>query len=242
MEENLQDVKISGAGIIRGGKYDEVKISGTAKMNGDIECSSYKVSGSSNVSGNLKSKITKISGSTKICGNLDCEEITVSGSSHIVGSVTAKKVKISGSSRMDSNLHTEEISISGSASISGDCEAENFNARGGFNIDGLLNAGNIDIEMYGKCTVKDIGGENISVKLGEGHFFMKMINLFSNSARLVTGTIEGDDIYLENTCAKVVRGNNVTIGANCDIEIVEYRNKVDVGKNSKIVCKKIADN
>ena len=242
MEERLQDVKISGAGTIGGGKYNEVKISGSAKIDGDIECSCYKVSGSSDAGGNLKSKITKISGSTKICGNLDTDEITVSGSSHIVGSVTAKKVKISGSTRMDSNLHTEDILISGSTSINGDCEAENFNARGSFNIDGLLNAGNIDIEMYGKCTVKDIGGENIKVKLGAGHFFIKMISLFSSCAKLVTGTIEGDDIYLENTCAKVVRGNNVTIGANCDIETVEYRNKVDIGRNSKIVCKKIVDN
>lgn len=240
MEKKLSDMKISGTGTIGGGKYNEVKISGSAKIEGDIDCSYYKCSGSSTANGNVKSRMIGISGSTKICGNVDTEEMAVSGSSHIMGSVNTKKLKISGSSIIEGSLHTESIKISGSVSINEDCEAEDFYAKGNFNIGGLLNAGNIDIEMYGKCEVKDIGGENIKIKLGTGHFFIRMINLFSNYAKLVTGVIEGDDIYLENTVAKVVRGNNVIIGPNCDIEIVEYRDKVDVGENSKIICKKIS--
>ncbi len=239
MEEKLSDIKISGNGKISGGKYNEVKISGSSKIEGDIDCSYYKCSGSSAAIGNVKAKIVGISGTTKIHKNLDTEELTVSGSSHILGNVIAKKVKISGSSHIGGNLHTEDIKISGSTSIDGDCEAENFHASGSFNIGGLLNAGNIDIEMYGKCRVKEIGGENIKVKLGAGHLFIRMISLFSNTARLVTDVIEGDDIYLENTDAKIVRGNNVTIGPNCNIEIIEYRNKVNISENSKIVFKKI---
>jgi cytoskeletal protein CcmA (bactofilin family) len=163
----------------------------------------------------------------------------VSGSSHILGSVNAKTLKISGSTSIKDILHTEDMKISGTISVGKDCEAENFYVKGNFNIGGLLNAGNIDVEMYGKCRAKDIGGENINIKLGTGHFFIRMINLFSNYARLETGVIEGDDIYVENTIAKIVRGNNVIIGPNCDIEIVEYRSKADVGGNSKITCKKI---
>lgn len=37
-------------------------------------------------------------------------------------------------------------------------------------------------------------------------------------------TIEGDDIHLELTRARVVRGNNVSIGSGCDIDLVEYKN------------------
>lgn len=239
MEEKLSDIKVSGSGKIGGGKYNEVKISGSAKIQGDIDCSYYKCSGSSTANGNVKAKIVGISGSTKIEGNLETEQITVSGSSHILGNVIAKKVKISGSSEIGGNLHAEDIQISGSTSINGDCEAENFYAKGSFNIGGLLNAGNIEIEMYGRCRVKEIGGESIKVKLGTAHLFSRMINFFSNAERLVTGVIEGDDIYLENTDAKMVRGNNVTIGPNCNIETVEYRNKVNINENSEIVCKKI---
>jgi cytoskeletal protein CcmA (bactofilin family) len=239
MEEKLSDIKISGSGQINGGRYNEVKISGSAKVEGDIDCNNYKCSGSSSASGDVKAKIVGISGSTKIMGDLDSDEITVSGSSHILGNVNAKKVKVSGSSDIGGSLHTEDIQVSGSVSISGDCEAENFHARGGFKIGGLLNAGNIDIEMYGRCIAKDIGGENIKVRLGTGHFFVKMINLFMHTERLEAGTIEGDDIFLENTNAKIVRGNNVTIGDNCNIETVEYRNKISIDNNSNTVCKKI---
>ncbi|MDD3225066.1 MAG: polymer-forming cytoskeletal protein [Clostridium sp.] len=240
MEEKLSDMKISGSGIISGGKYNEVKISGSGKIDGDIECNFFKVSGSSSASGNIKAKIFGISGSIKVDGNLDTEDFKISGSSHVLGDVNAKNVKISGSSHIDGSLHAEDIKISGSTTVDADCEAENFTVRGGFRIGGLLNAGTIDAEIYGGCKVKDIGGENIKIKPGPGHFFMKMINLFSNHEVLEADTIEGDEIYLENTNAKIVRGNNVTIGANCNIERVEYRNTVNIDKNSNIVCKKIS--
>ncbi|MCL6576409.1 hypothetical protein [Kyrpidia sp.] len=35
-------------------------------------------------------------------------------------------------------------------------------------------------------------------------------------------TIEGDDIYLENTRARVVRGTRVQIGPGCQIGLLEY--------------------
>lgn len=240
MEEKFSDIKISGSGKIGGGKYNEVKISGSAKVDGDVECSYYKCSGSSTANGNVKAKIVGISGSTKIVGNLETDELNVSGSSHILGNVNAKKVKISGSSDIGGSLHTEDIQLSGSVSIDGDCEAEDFHARGGFNIGGLLNAGNIEIEMYGRCKVKEIGGENINVKLGVGHIFTRMISLFTDHGKLVTGVIEGDNIYLENTDAKMVRGNNVTIGPNCNIEAIEYRDKINISENYKTICKKIS--
>ena len=42
-------------------------------------------------------------------------------------------------------------------------------------------------------------------------------------AHLKAETIEGDDVYLEHTTAQVVRGNTVTIGEGCEIDLVEYR-------------------
>ena len=46
--------------------------------------------------------------------------------------------------------------------------------------------------------------------------------------------IEGDEIYLENTKAKVVRGNRVTIGPGCDIDFVEYQNHFQCEKGTKV--------
>ena len=39
------DMKISGAGVLGGGEYDEVKISGSAKIEGGIRCRSFSCHG-----------------------------------------------------------------------------------------------------------------------------------------------------------------------------------------------------
>lgn len=239
MEENLRDLSVSGAGSVGGGKYNDVKISGAGDVNGDIECNYFKSSGASDVKGNVKAKIVEVSGASDIKGNVEAEEITVSGASHIKGDVTTKKINVSGASDIKGNLHAEEVEVKGAVDIKGDCEAENFYARGCFDIGGLLNAGNINVEIFRRCRVREIGGEKIEVRKGSGSFFGRVLEIFSSGDRLTTSIIEGDEIYLENTNATIVRGGNVTIGPNCNIETVEYRNSINVDNSSKVNSKKI---
>lgn len=235
MEENLQDVKVSGAGTIGGGKYRDVKISGAGSVSGDIECVSFDTSGASTVNGNIKTKNLGVSGATEIKGNIEAENIKISGGSDIKGDVVTKSIKVSGASKIRGSLHAEEVDISGSVEIKEDCEAEHFKARGGFEIGGLLNAGDIDIAIYGRCRVREIGGEKIDIRRGSGNIIAKVIKyIFIQGERLTTSVIEGDDIYLEATTAKIVRGNNVTIGSDCNIELVEYRTKISVAPDAKV--------
>lgn len=243
MENNLGDLKISGAGSASGGKFNMVKLSGASEIKGDIECVELHSSGASDIKGNVKAKIVKTSGASKIVGNVSAEEIRSSGASDIKGDVNTSRIKSSGASDIKGNLHAEEVEISGASSINGDCEAETFKARGGFDIGGLLNAGIIDIEVNGKCRVREIGGESIKVYNGKnyGGILTKIIKYLSNQEeRLITSIIEGDEIYLEVTDAKIVRGNTVEIGPGCKIETIEYRdsikisNEAQVGKNVKV--------
>jgi cytoskeletal protein CcmA (bactofilin family) len=239
MEENLQDVKISGAGKIGGGKFREVKISGSGTITGNLECDGFNTSGASTVNGDVKTKNLDVSGSTQIKGNVEAENIKISGGSNITGDVVTKAIKISGASKIRGNLHAEEIEISGSVEIKEDCEAERFKVRGGFEIGGLLNAGDIEISIYGRCRVREIGGEKIDIRRGSGNIFAKMIKfIFVQGERLTTSVIEGDDIYLEATTAKVVRGNNVTIGSDCNIELVEYKSKIFIATSSTVTDQK----
>jgi len=237
MEQNLQNIKISGAGSAAGGRYDEVKISGAGEIKGDIECNFFKTSGASDVKGNVKANIIEISGASDIKGNVECEEMRTSGASDIRGDVRAKRVKVSGASDVNGNLYAEEVEISGASEVKGDCEAENFIAKGSFKIGGLLNAGNINIRIAGPCKAREIGGEHIEVKLGEiGGLISKIIKFVSyRECILTTEVIEGDNIYLEGTKAKVVRGNNITIGKDCDIELVEYKGELKVIDNGIVV-------
>lgn len=253
INETVGNLIISGSGSAGGGVYDAVKISGSGKITGNVECNEFHISGSGKIVGNVKASSFKTSGSSRINGDLEAETIKISGSSDIAGDVKSKQIKvsgaahiekslscgevsISGSIHIDESLHGEHVKISGGINIKGDCETEEFIARGTFQIGGLLNAGNIEIGVGGFCSAKEIGGERIEVReLAYSAIWNKIISMFSShNAGLTTNIIEGDDIYLEYTTAKIVRGNNITIGKGCVIDTVEYKEKLNVINGGKV--------
>ena len=56
--------------------------------------------------------------------------------------------------------------------------------------------------------------------------------MFNSKGELTTELIEGDEIYLENTNAKIVRGNNITIGEGCNIGLIEYSGEINISSES----------
>ena len=238
MVESNNNLRISGAGSSGGGIYNEVRISGAGEIKGDIKCNLFKTSGASDINGNVEADIVETSGASDIRGNLKAKSVRVSGSSDIRGDVETEMIEISGSSDIKGNLTCKEVKISGACDIDGNCEAEKFFARGGFDIGGLLNAEEIKIFVGGKCRVREIGGTNIEIRIlsKDDGAIMKLIkSIFTNSyRRLETSIIEGDNIYLENTIARVVRGNKVEIGPNCSIESVEYMDDIKVSTDSEV--------
>ncbi|MGX1984164.1 cytoskeletal protein CcmA (bactofilin family) [Thermolongibacillus altinsuensis] len=225
-----RDLVISGAGSASGGLYNLVKISGTGKVHGDIDCHDMSIHGTVTMEGSVKAKAVHISGKARMTGALKTEHAVIRGSVRIGGDVQCKQFDCHGSANVDGNLSADEVHIHGETVIEGDCDAEQFKAKGGFTIGGLLNAGNIQIKLFGHCQVKEIGGERIEVKQ-QGVTFLKKL-LFHTG--LTAESIEGDEIYLEHTSAKAVRGNRVTIGPGCDIEVVEYQSEFQCDPEAKV--------
>lgn len=225
-EDSQADLRIDGSGRASGGSYNCVRINGSGKVTGDLVCNEFIINGSGEVNGDVESGKFRINGSGTVRGNLKAEELKVNGSCNFDASVTCESIMISGSSDIRQNLDAQQVKINGSLKIDGDCNAEQFVSKGMFEIGGLLNADNVDVHLYWhKSRVREIGGETITVRLGSNRFGMlrSILPLSFHKPGLETNTIEGDEIYLENTTAKVVRGNNVTIGAGCDIGLVEYK-------------------
>ncbi|MTT33095.1 hypothetical protein GMB86_13870 [Terrilactibacillus sp. BCM23-1] len=214
------DLIISGSGSTSGGIFHNVKISGSGKVGGDIECSRFQTSGSSRINGNVKSENMKISGNSKILGSLTSETMDISGSITIDGNADVKSIHISGFSRIKGNIKSEMVSLSGNIKLFGSLESDSVHLKGGFMIQDLLSADEITIGIGGDCKVKEIGCGTL--KVTKRTFGLDILSkLFSK--HLITDQIEGDDIYLEYTKAKTVRGNRVTIGSGCEIEHVEYK-------------------
>lgn len=184
-------------------------------MQGNHRRTNIIIHGKGTSVGTITDNVT-IHGEGDIEGDLDCRKLTVHGRGNMHGSVKADQVRVHGTCDINGQISANEMVIKGHLTVHGDCSAEVFRSDGAFQIDGLLNAGRIEIRQYGPSNVKEIGGEVIIVRRERGFFFNRL-------KRLVTDTIEGDDIQLEYTKARIVRGNRVTVGRGCEIELIEYK-------------------
>lgn len=234
---------INGSGTAGGGTFDKVRINGSGKIIGDVVCDSFAINGSGTVQGALKTDTGHINGSGKVTGAVEADTFTISGSGHLAadvhggtlringsgkvdGMASMREVHIEGSAKIEGNCEAEEVRLDGAAQIGGNCESARFHARGSFTVDGLLNADDIQIDLvHARSRAKEIGGGRIDVRValvGAITMFIRSIFIGRDAVLLETDTLEGDDIYLEQTHARVVRGRDITLGKGCDVELVEY--------------------
>lgn len=229
---------LEGTLDISGYLYNRLVVNGDLSVKGDLDCNELMVNGTFRDEGILKAKKGKINGEMSVKGGLVSDWIKVNGQFELDGNADVKELIIRGATKVKGNLRSEKIDLLGDINVKNDCNSEAFISRGVFIIGGLLNAENIDIELYDKCQVREIGGETIHIKrIGKSLFnraLKFMIPLLGFEGELATDTIEGDDVYIEYTTAKVVRGNNVRIGPGCDIGLVEYRDSFEQDKTAQV--------
>lgn len=218
MSDTRQDTKILGAGTIGGGTYGEVVVAGSGTISGDVVCTRLKVGGIADVHGAVSADSIVVGGAATFEGDVQSEDVNFSGTADVRGAMRVGMLKVSGTATIAGDIAATRVELKGTTRMGGDLEAESFDAQGVFSIGGLLNAGRIDIKLYGGCDAHDIGGETIDVRLAPTWTFLP----FWGDRNLTADAIEGDTVYLENTRAKVVRGTNITVGAGCDIELIEY--------------------
>ncbi len=238
-EKNINDLKINGIMNLPGGTFNNVKINGHLTLTSDLTCNDIVVNGMLNVEGKTKAVKGKVNGSADFNNDIEFDSLNVMGKSLASGDSRIKDLKIEGQMRIAKNLTADEVNVFGLLNINGNCNSEAFKTKGSFTVDGMLNAGTIDMEIHGRSTANEIGGEKISVVKGKKNYFNKIIkSIFSSfnffDSRLIANVIEGDVIYLEYTKAKIVRGDSVEIGPNCEIDVVEFKNKFVKSDNSVV--------
>lgn len=218
--KKLMDLKIYGQGSSAGGKFKDVIIKGAGQIGGDVECVNYKIYGNGELEGNLNADIVKIKGQSEFGADL-----------------TTRTIKVQGELQIQGDLYADESVVTGNLKSEGDLNAELCKIEGGFDIKGLLNADVLNVNMHWPCKVGEIGGTEIKIKNEDKLNFLGIKNLIksnSDSGLLTVNTVEADEIYLESTHAKVVRGNNITIGPECKIDLVEYKESYKSDENSSV--------
>ncbi|MCL2866007.1 MAG: hypothetical protein FWE25_10755 [Lachnospiraceae bacterium] len=251
MEANRSDMIINGSGSFGGGTFKKVKVNGDATIQGDVMCDVLKVLGIGLIKGVTTADVFSVWGQIELNGTTDFKKASILGMAELNGNTVMSKAKITGQCVVNGNAEIEENKLLGSLEIKGDykgnsatikgelavegnVEVESFNSSGRFKIDGLLNGEEISINpRFASSFAKEIGGEKITIcRKAE-------ISLpFTSQGRVETEAIEGNEIYLEYTVAKVVRGTNIEIGPGCEIDLVECSGTYQVDETSVVKEKK----
>lgn len=222
-DETRADVKINGDGSLSGGAYGAVTINGAGTVNGDIDCTDYRVNGAGTHNGRLVAQTITVNGTGTFNGEVQASEMNVNGDASVRDGAGIGRLTIKGNASFGGSIASHEVVVRGFMKTGGDCESEAFSCEGAFTVTGLLNAGTVDVKLYGPCSAREIGGEKITVRQpGGGFSSFTQIFTFWAEKRLVVDSIEGDDVTLELTTAKTVRGRNVAIGEGCRIDLLEY--------------------
>ncbi len=233
------DLKIIGNNSASGGHYNDAKVVGNGVIKGDLECVKFKSVGDSRLEGNLKARTVKITGSIHVEGKTEADDVRVTGELNIDGDFRAESCHLRGRITTMSGIRADDMSLMGYVTVKKNCEAETFKADGQIKIDGLLTADDIEIKTYGASRISEIGGDRIVIGKGSGSSMGKVIKILfvpsnGGNAMVTVNTIEGNDIRLSSTRAKVVRGNNVVIENGCDIDLVEYKDNLRVNRSSTV--------
>jgi cytoskeletal protein CcmA (bactofilin family) len=228
------DLILSGSSETGGGSFIKVEINGSGKIHGNVDCETLECNGAAKIYGDVTSEHAVIKGSAKVEGDISADKIEVHGNSTVDGNISFREMIIKGHSKLEESLKGDHLLLEGMMKVKGDCEVESAELNGAFTIGGLLSGDRIAIELHGKSKAKEIGGETITVKRS-GPAILNLDKLIKTwSKELHADLIEGDVVKLEYTRAKVVRGTDVEIGPGCEIELIEYRNDLQVSEKAKV--------
>jgi len=202
----MSDLVMNGKSKVSGGEYEEVRIDGISTVDGDLTCDIMEVDG-----------ICELNGNVRVKGKADTDGIIT-----ISGSLDAEYLDIDGTCKIYGNLNSEEMEVDGVLAVTGNITAENAKLTGGLSLDGTFNAGSLELKFYNSPKIKEIVGGRIHITHG------------TNVRHLKAELIEGDEISIERSKVKVVRGDNITIGESCTVDKVEYRSSLSIHPKSKV--------
>lgn len=229
---SLRNLIINGSSSTNGGIFDKVSIRGEGTVYGDLESDVVNIYGQGTFRDNVSVGTMKVMGQTDVNGSLNADLLKVYGQLDVSKASNIKHLKVRGEVDFNHHLNGEHVDNKGSLKVNGNVTCDQFLSKGECKIDGLLSAEEINLKLlFTTSRITEIGGGKVSVNK---HNFPYGFSFRAKKAHLVTTVVEADDIYLEYTTAKVVRGNNVKIGPGCDIDLVEYRDSIRVSPGSTV--------
>lgn len=255
MNEELSSLRFDGVGKCKGGIFDNVNIAGTGKIEGSVKCSKFNSSGSAKVFGTTECNEFFTSGLSKVEGNILASKVEVSGLLRCTGDINSVEIDTSGIINVEGSIKSDIIRGEGYLKANENIDCENINLSGIMECNGFLNCEEVNISLNGISNFNEVGASSINIKKGHGDYCKKFrmlekkhINFEKVSSNLISlgllsirkyiesklfaNIIEADEISLENSEVKVVRGKNVKIGKGCYVESLEYSEIIEIDEDS----------
>ncbi len=237
---DMRHLTVNGSALTSGGTFHKVTIRGDATINGDLSCDRCKVFGNADVSGNIEAKSFHIFGQANVRRNIQGGTIKLLGEMNLRGNAMVYDFHLRGAAHVDGDVTGGTIHGYGEMKVFRDCEADVFSVKGAVEIGGTLNAEQVELYLhFADSRIAEIGGKTIQVKRSKALSILHFLKRFApDSAKLKAETIEGDDIYLEHTNAKIVRGDRIIIGPGCNIDLVEYHTSFQQDEKATVKAKR----
>ncbi len=255
-------VTVAGSGRIEGDvDANFIKTAGSCRIDGDVKTKELRTAGSCRVAGDVRAELMKTAGSCTIEGDVHADEVKIAGTQTVEGSLKAKEITSAGSLKVSEDVEAEKFLSRGGFEIGGLLSAEEVKIELGGGKVTEIGGTRIEVRRRGRpfwgwrreprvhihmrrgpegleetleSIFEDLGriGEEVSRAVGEGleHAF----GWSRGSGYLEADAIEGDEIFLENTKARVVRGKKIQIGEGCEIESVEYSESLEVAPGAQV--------
>lgn len=203
---------------------EDIEITQSAKLKGTISCASLKadqlaVVGALNAE-TLEARIITLDGTVSV-SSLDAKDAT------ITGTVIVDSLKAS--------------SLAGEGIFKGSV----LDVRNSLCVTGTINFSDIKadtIKSKGKVTAKAVNARSFSLKL-EGKEQSKIdqlqadtiaISSKSKQALLICKSITGSTVEVEHVIADRITGEIVTIGPNCEVNTVEFKDAISIHKTATV--------
>jgi cytoskeletal protein CcmA (bactofilin family) len=226
-------VKLSGKGEIRPGVYDEVAVSGSGRVGGNLEAAVINIAGSCMIEGGVKAGTFAASGTFEVGRNLEAQTLRGTGTGEAGGDIRAETLTFSGRLLAGGTVKAREAAISGFAECGGNLAAESLQLTGAFGVGGSVRGQRIRIALAGRSRAAEILAPEITVRRASWRW--RMLDFpWRRAVLLAAETIAGDVLRLEATRAHTVRGRQVTIGPGCRVEVVEYSESLHIDPQADV--------
>lgn len=219
MSDHLSDAKINGDGTVGPGSYGTITLNGAGTITGDVRCHELRVNGAGTCKGAVQADSIVVNGAGTFDGTLQTSELVVNGTADIHAGVGVGRLKCAGTCAIDGGMAAHDLDLRGDLRVGGGVDAKSLRGEGRFNVNGAVTIGDIEFRLHGRNAAASITCDRMILRVPEG--IGALFSAFADR-RLTAETIVGAELELIDTTARVVRGGNVTLGAGCDIELVEY--------------------